>query len=113
MLRSVNITRFFSGLLMVFFALSITPKRFLHDIFAKHIDNSKGPVKNNSHPYQLDNAGYNCDNDNLVAESSFEIEQQNFSFPVFFCFSAYTIQHISFSSTFGIYSPLRGPPAII
>jgi hypothetical protein len=111
LLRSAFITRFISGLLLVVFACSITPKRLLHDLFAKHIDNRAG--KNNKAPCQLTHAGYNCDNDNLVAESSFEISQQAFSFPIFTTFSSYIFKNISYGSVSGNYSSLRGPPVKI
>jgi hypothetical protein len=93
------------------FALSITPKRFLHNVFAKHIDSK--PAKNNDKPYQLNNSGYNCDNDNLVAESSFLNHLPSFQFPHTTFFSSYVVKNISFSSISAIYSPLRGPPASI
>ncbi|MEP7144765.1 MAG: hypothetical protein ABI707_17915 [Ferruginibacter sp.] len=80
-------------------------------MFAKHTDNR--PIKNSDKPYQLANSGYNCDSDNLVAESVFAGDQQIFSIPIFTFFSSYTFQHISFSSAFGIYSLLRGPPVNI
>ena len=57
MLKSVYISRFVCGLLLIVFALSITPKQFLHDMFARHIDNR--PKQNSNNPYQLANAGYN------------------------------------------------------
>jgi len=106
--RSGYITKFLSGLLLIIFALSITPKRFLHDMIAKHSDSRPG--KNNDSPYQLANSGYHCDCDNLVAESAFVGEQPVFSFPVFTSFASYTVKDISFSSVPGIYSTLRGPP---
>jgi hypothetical protein len=92
------------------FALSVTPKRFLHNIFARHID-SKSANKSDK-PYQLSNSGYNCDNDNLVAESTFVNEQNSFQFPVFISYSSYLIKSISYSSKSVIFSFLRGPPAV-
>jgi len=109
--RSVYIIRLLSGLLLVVFALSITPKKFLHNVFAKHIDSRH--EKNNRKPYQLTNSGYNCDSDNLVAESTFLNDLPSFEFPVPTSFSSYAVRNISFSSITAIYSPLRGPPARI
>jgi hypothetical protein len=98
--------------MLVVFSLSITPKRILHDLFAKHIDSKPG--KNSSHlSSQVNKAGFNCDNDNLVAESSFLSELQIFSHPVFYCFSPYNFRHVSFPSVSGIQSRLRGPPVNI
>ena len=90
------------------FALSITPKRFLHNVFAKHTDNK--PAKNNDKPYQLTNSGYNCDSDNLVAESTFLNDPPSFQFPLSTTFSSYVVKNISFTSIAAIYSSLRGPP---
>ena len=97
--------------MLIVFSLSITPKRILHDLFAKHIDNK--PQKITHHLSQLSKAGFNCDNDNLVAESSFLSEFQIFSHPVFYCFSPYNFKHTSFQSVSGIQSRLRGPPVNI
>jgi len=109
--RSVCIIRFLSGLLLIVFALSITPKRFLHNLFAKHIDITS--KKRNDIPFQLSKSGYNCDCDNLVAESTFVSDQHIFSFPLFTSFSAYIFKEISFCSISKIYYPLRGPPVNI
>jgi hypothetical protein len=111
MVRSVYITRFLSGLLLIVFTLGITPKRFLHNVFAKHIDSSN--KRNGDNPYQLSVSGFNCDNDNLVAESTFVIEQNSFQIPLFVCYSSYVIKNISFSSNPKIFSYLRGPPVNI
>ncbi|MEP7164339.1 MAG: hypothetical protein ABI741_06585 [Ferruginibacter sp.] len=80
-------------------------------MFAKHIDNKS--LKNSDSPYQFSNSGYNCDNDNLVAESNFVSDQQVFSVPVFISFPANIQKDISFSTKPGIYSALRGPPVNI
>ena len=111
MIKSVYIKKILSVFLLVVFALSITPKKYLHDMFAKHIDCRY--EKSNTKTYQLSSSGFNCNCDNLVAESSFVIDQHVFSFPVFNFFSAYLITAISFSSVPGIYSSLRGPPVNI
>jgi len=111
LLRSVYITRFFSAVLLVVFAFSITPKQFLHNVVARHTDSRPG--KKNDSPYQLSNAGYNCDCNNLVAESAFVNDLPAFTFPVFTSFSPYIVKDISFSSVSGIYSALRGPPVRI
>lgn len=88
--------------------LGITPKKFLHDLFAKHTDVTF-KLKSDK-PFQLSTSGYNCDCDNLVAESTFTNDLQVFNFPVFTSFSNYIVRDISFSSIDKTYSPLRGPP---
>lgn len=88
--------------------LGITPKIFLHNLFAKHIDNS---IKNyGDKPYQYFNSGFNCNCDNLVAESNFENNAQVFTINVSATYCVYAFQKFSFHSIPGIYSPLRGPP---
>ncbi|MEO6454043.1 MAG: hypothetical protein ABIN97_08230 [Ginsengibacter sp.] len=111
MFRSFRISRFISGVLLVIFALGITPKRFVHDLTTKHIDNSL--KKTNHTHYQLSKSGYNCDCDNLVAESIFVTDQQVFSFPLSTSFSDYSFKEISFYSISKTYTLLRGPPVNI
>ncbi|MEO5782280.1 MAG: hypothetical protein ABIQ07_03360 [Ginsengibacter sp.] len=80
----------------------------MHNVFAKHIDNKH--ETNNDKPYQLTNSGYNCDSDNLVAESTFLNDLPLFEFPLTTDFCSYVVKNISFSSISTIYSSLRGPP---
>lgn len=108
MFRSVHIQRVLACYLLVVFALSITPKRYLHNAFARHVD---GNNRKDSHtPYQFNTAGFNCDNDNLVAESSFENGQSVFQFPLFSSFASYLEKPIFFPTVEQLYSRLRGPP---
>ena len=105
--RSVYIARIVSGLLLTVFILGITPKRILHDVFAKHTDiNSK---KTNT-PLHITTSGYNCDRDNLVAESIFVNDLTVLDLPIFHRFSNYLFKNTSFSSISEIYSSHRGPP---
>jgi len=113
LIRSVYIKRFLSGFLIIVFALSITPKKYLHDMFAKHIDGRYEKNNKNNQSYQLTSSGFNCNCDNLVAESSFVTDQQLFSFQLFKFFFSHHTRDISFSSVPGIYSSLRGPPVNI
>jgi len=96
---------------MLVFALSITPKRFLHEVFAKHSDSRT--KKNTDKPFQFTYQGFNCDVDNIVAQSPFESYQCSFAFSSFSSFLPYIFSNVSFSSTEHIHSSLRGPPAII
>lgn len=109
--RYKNITRYLSGFLLLVFVLGICPKSFLHNIFSKHIDSVF--KKKSGSPLQLTTAGYNCDCDNLVAESSFVNNPQEFSFPIFTSFSSCVIDEVSYSSISKFYSSLRGPPVKI
>ncbi len=107
----IYITRFLSAILLILFAVSITPKKFLHNIFAKHIDYNS--TKSNAKPYQINKSGYNCDVENLVAEPTFVRDHPSFEFVLFSFFATYIVKDISLSSFFPIYSPLRGPPVDI
>ena len=93
------------------FILGITPKRYLHNIFAKHIDSKS--QRNDSIPYQLSASGYNCDNDNLVAESAFTSDSHLLNFPIPIIFSNYTLIDVTYSSVEEVYASLRGPPVNI
>jgi hypothetical protein len=96
---------------MLIFALSITPKRFLHEVFAKHSDSRT--KKNTDKPFQVNYQGFNCEVDNLVAQSPFESYQNSFAFPSSSSFIPYIFSNVSFFSTEHVHSSLRGPPAII
>ena len=108
MSRSIFI-RSLSGFLLLVFAFSITPKLFLHTLFAGHVDNVV--VKNSKAPYQITHSGFNCDKDGVVATSPFVAEDAviNFPFPIFF--SAYISGETSFNSAEKLFYRLRGPPA--
>ena len=80
----------------------------MHNLFADHID--RNLAKTSDIPYQLNETGYSCDTDNLVAESNFVNEENSFEFPLFTSFSLFIPGKISLSSSDRIYTPLRGPP---
>jgi len=109
--RSVYISRFFAGFLLIVFSFSITPKNYLHSLFAKH-DDCRYEKRTDSQ-YQVTYAGYNCYPDNLVTESGFDNDLAVLSFPIFIAYSSYIIQDVSFTSVAGIFSSLRGPPVNI
>ena len=97
--------------MLVIFALSITPKKLLHDLVANHRDKQALSFADNS-TSQINRAVFNCHCDNLVAESSFTDDYSPIIFltpgvfakrsssPVV-CF--YATRHFIFG--------LRGPPA--
>jgi len=96
--------------LLVLFALSITPKRFVHNVFANHTD--KQSQKSTGSSDQLSSSTYNCDDDNQVAEPGL-ISSECFETPSLFTFSNYIVKNISFTSSTANYSSLRGPPVNI
>ncbi|KAA9038589.1 hypothetical protein FW778_13610 [Ginsengibacter hankyongi] len=97
-----------SILLLFVFCLGITPKKTLHDWLANHKDTtSSAPV---SKTQQLSKGGFNCNCENLVAESHF-VTFSNFvvvNFPSIFSFVSFRIPFLIFLPSFQ--NNLRGPP---
>ena len=103
------IRQFLAGVLLIIFAFSITPKKALHDWLANHTDKASLPQSGNG--ASISTAGFNCDCDNLVAESPFTGTSGQFEFSAPQLFTPrlafhphhfYAIPHFFFS--------LRGPP---
>ena len=92
------------------FAFSITPKKTLHDWIVSHTD---GVSTAKSDAAQVTKAGFNCNYQNLVAESPFTADSQyvDLTLP-----RAYVILSDALSSqiyaTDLFFHSLRGPPAI-
>ena len=105
------IRRSISAVLLFLFALSITPKKVLHDALVHHQDDPG--VYHNNAP-QIIKSGYHCDTDNLVAESPFTGEEQAV-LPepgmVFLTFNHAVSS--SLHSTTNFWFTLRGPPATV
>lgn len=106
--KANGLKKFSTTLLLLVFIVGITPKKTLHNWFASHKDStSKIPVGNTQ---QLTKAGFNCDCNDLVAESNFitfssliVVNKPSISPFVFFC-----IPSLVSPSLF--YNNLRGPP---
>jgi hypothetical protein len=104
------IRQFLAGVLLLVFAFSITPKKFLHDAFANHKDKPALTSLENKPQFSL--SGFMCKCDNLVAESPFTDAAAYFDFVPVQLFSVHkdaTLYHF-YSSTFFFFE-LRGPPA--
>ncbi|NII23707.1 hypothetical protein HB364_01350 [Pseudoflavitalea sp. X16] len=102
--------RSLSGILLVLFAFSITPKKTLHDWIVSHTD---GVSTTKSDAAQVTKAGFNCNHQNLVAESPFTADSQYIDLTLS---RAYAILSAALSSrvyaTDLFFHSLRGPPAI-
>lgn len=108
--RKQWLSRGISAVMMLLFALSITPKKILHDLLVDHQDDIAYHLQ--SAPLII-KAGFHCDTENQVAESPFTTtptvvlpEPMLFSFIAHNenttgCLHATTVFHYS----------LRGPPA--
>jgi len=97
--------------MLVIFTISITPKRYLHDIFAAHkdsISNVSSEAKVN-----ISQDGYHCDCDNLVATSPFVEHDEfnnaslNFQYNLFLSYYSSNIPPATMP-----FFELRGPPVL-
>ncbi|HMR90915.1 MAG TPA: hypothetical protein PKC69_01315 [Chitinophagaceae bacterium] len=98
--------------MLLFFTLSITPKQYLHDLFAGHQDMAATAQSKDT---QVAKQGYHCECNSLVATSPFT-EQDDIPFIqplVVYQPAAATHLTESFHSAFSRFYELRGPPAII
>jgi hypothetical protein len=104
-----HILKAIGALLLLFvFALGITPRMTLHGWFANHKDStSKIP---DGKTQQISKAGFNCNCDDLVAESHFITfgALVAVNFPCIHSFTSFCIP--SFRSLTSFYNDLRGPP---
>jgi hypothetical protein len=66
--KNQTIKSFVSGALLCLFSLSITPKQWLHNIFADHKDFYTHTVGDH---LQFTKSGFHCDCDNLVVNTPF------------------------------------------
>ena len=67
--KSHNLKNISTILLLCVFTLGITPRKTLHDWFANHKDSTSTIPAGKTQ--QLTKAGFNCNCENLVAESHF------------------------------------------
>jgi hypothetical protein len=104
--------RYTAFAMLMLFTLSITPKLYLHAIFADHTDTVF--KKQNDGKPQVSKSGFACDCNNQVATSPFtEHDGANITgiLPVYQSFIPYFPSQIIASTKF--YFELRGPPACI
>ena len=97
--------------MLLVFAFSITPKVFLHDVFANHADVQQ--QENTKGPYQFNKGGVNCDKQGFVATSPFLADEPLIRFDKVTPFSVFTAGVVSLCSADKLFSLLRGPPANI
>ena len=111
MSQSITIKRFLAFVVLFVFAFSITPKRFLHDLFAGHSDTCTKIY--NANDSQVAKLGFKCECDNLVATSPFIEAEEQFILNAPPAFPKTWSQQLSivFSSTPN-FIELRGPPAL-
>ncbi len=109
--RSIYIRKFFAIILLAIFALSNTPTKYLHKLFANHIDFVSKTLTDSNRP-QLNVSGINCHCESNVVIAPYDIESAITIKPVaptFPEFSLIGINKITFSESFSF--GLRGPPS--
>lgn len=105
-------SRSISLMLLVLFALSITPKKTLHDILVHHQDDI---VNFHQQEAAVSKSGYHCDTDNWVAESPFTGEQTvtQFTQPLPVFIHVNDAVNASLHTLPVFYAALRGPPETV
>lgn len=97
--------------MFLLFALSVTPKQWLHDSITGHKHNY-AIVDGNEH-YQTSKSSFQCNWDNQAFESPFTYQPGlQYEYPLI-AHSAYFNHYILSEYSTGIFfSSLRGPPAL-
>lgn len=99
-------------MLLAIFALSNTPTKVLHQLFAKHTDFTI-TTSNNSHTPQLSVAGIDCHCQSNVVIAPYTFEKTSIIKEIAPCFVGYTIARVSnISFAQPITFALRGPPPV-
>ena len=98
--------------MLIVFAFSITPRKYLHDIVANHKDSFF--VSGDDGALALHKAAVNCHTDSIVAESPFanDAVEINISTPVIFSEKQPAII-VSCITAASLFSRLRGPPSLV
>ena len=99
--------------MLVIFAFSITPKQFLHHLFANHKDIIYQAVPDHTHNQKINTASIHCPCDDLVVECPFISDnyiKNSISFAVTLQLSETTN---SFNSSIPPSFHLRGPPTSV
>jgi len=110
--RNIYIRKFFGVLLIAIFALSNTPTRYLHWLFANHTDFISKTLTDSNKP-QINAPGIDCHCETNVVIAPYTMQHTveiKPPVPVFFDYSTPTISATVFSEpiSFG----LRGPPSV-
>lgn len=106
--KSHILKHFSTILLLLVFTLGITPKKILHHWFADHKDTTSAAPA--SKMQQVSKAGFNCNCENLVAESHFVTFSSLviINFPSLYSFATFRTPSLIYLPLF--LNNLRGPP---
>jgi hypothetical protein len=111
--RCIYIRKFYGILLLAIFALSNTPTKYLHKLFANHTDFVSKTLTDSNTP-QLNVAGINCHCESNVVIAPYTVHSAIILTPLSREFLAYAqagICKIVFSESFSF--GLRGPPGLV
>jgi hypothetical protein len=108
-----KIIRQFSAIgLLLLFILSNTPKQFIHDVFANHVDYKNGIAKT-THDNNVYQSSFHCPTDNLVAESPFTNDAQAILINVAINYLQFTaLLSNTLAANRYLRLDLRGPPVV-
>ncbi len=106
--KPVFVKRVIAIFLLAVFTLGITPKKTLHSLLANHTDSTF--KANDGKLQQLSKAGFNCQCDNLVAESNFIAGIDLIIISPAVSHAHFTSYYTSFFSLPHLLFNLRGPP---
>jgi hypothetical protein len=109
--RSLFIKKIIAAGMLIVFAFSITPTILLHNWLANHKDSvRKLPTTNQQ---QVNKPLFNCNCDNIVAESPFTEPDTDFQLPAVQFFSVQQeTNHVYFLPSPHFFFSLRGPPVV-
>lgn len=103
------IKKIMASVLLIVFAISITPTIFFHNLFANHVDSVKKRADTKGE--QLDSVTFNCHCDNVVATSPFtQAAAQIFPSAELILSSSAVEKEVAFKSSLHLFYSLRGPP---
>lgn len=112
MYSNQRIKRFVAGIMLLLFAMSITPRQLLHDTVTGHKHNiAKFEGDEN---FDSARTNFQCNWNEQVAESPFTGHQGfHMDHPAIVYFSYNHYYTHTYYSAFHFYSSLRGPPSLV
>lgn len=111
MFKNQVIQKIAAAALLIVFAFSITPAIVFHNWLADHTDTLKKASATNHE--QVGKQTFNCDCDNILAQSPFTEPEKEIITPVENLFSSVKVDKpVHFTTSPHHFYSLRGPPAV-
>ena len=109
--KQLAIKKIVAALMLIVFAISVTPTIVFHNWLANHTDTYKKSTDTKAQ--QLGKQTFNCHCDNIVAESPFTQPETFRNLPPVQIFSvAATADIVQLPSSPQVFHSLRGPPVV-